>query len=55
MAKRTIKEKEITEYLKEEGFKELKIAEKTATWYKKASERPSCLKRVQSKKTGKGS
>jgi hypothetical protein len=50
MAKRTIKEKEITEYLKEEGFKELKVAEKSVSWYKKASERPYCLKTVQNKK-----
>jgi len=55
VAKGTIKEKEITGYLKEEGFKELKVTEKSAKWYKKASERPSCLKRVQSKKTGKRS
>ncbi len=50
MAKRTIKEKEITEYLKDEGFKEIKVAEKAAEWYKKASERPSCLRTVQKKK-----
>ncbi len=50
MAKRTIKEKEITEHLQREGFKEIREAEKLAKWYKKASERPSCLKAVQRKK-----
>ncbi|MBI4688813.1 MAG: hypothetical protein HY754_00850 [Nitrospirae bacterium] len=43
MAKRSIKEKEIIGYLKEEGFKEIKVAEKHSKWYKKASQRPSCL------------
>lgn len=47
MAKRTIKEKKIVDHLKEEGFKKIKEAEKSAEWYKKASERPSCLEEVQ--------
>jgi len=50
MAKRTIKEKEIVEHLQAEGFKEIKISGKTVKWYKKASERPSCLKAVQKRK-----
>lgn len=50
MAKRTVKEKEIIHYLKEEGFKEIKAAEKHVKWYKKASECPSCLKVVQKEK-----
>lgn len=50
MAKRTIKEKEIVEHLQGEGFKEVKVSEKSAQWYKKASERPSCLKAVQKRK-----
>jgi len=44
MAKRKIREKEIIEHLQAEGFKEIKISEKPAKWYKKASERPSCLR-----------
>jgi hypothetical protein len=44
MAKRTVKEKEIGQYLKEEGFKELTVAEKKSSWYKKAAGLPSCLK-----------
>jgi predicted RNA binding protein YcfA (HicA-like mRNA interferase family) len=44
MAKRPIKEKEIIAYLEENGFKEVKAKEKSATWYKKASKHPSCLK-----------
>ncbi len=50
MAKRTIKEKGIIEYLKEEGFKEIKEAEKIEKWYKKASTCPSCLKVEQKRK-----
>lgn len=50
MAKRTIKEKEIVEHLQTEGFKEIKISEKVAKWYKKASERPSCLKVTKKQK-----
>jgi len=50
MAKRSIKEKEIIGYLKEEGFREIKAAEKHAKWYKKASQCPSCLSAVQKKK-----
>lgn len=49
MAKR-IKEKEIIERLVVEGFKEIKASEKLAKWYKKASERPSCLRAVQKRK-----
>jgi hypothetical protein len=51
MAKRTVKEKEILDHLQGEGFKEIKEAEKLAEWYKKATERPSCLRAVQKKKT----
>jgi len=50
MAKRTVKEKEVMEYLKEEEFKEIKVAEKSAKWYKKASEHPSCLRAVRKEK-----
>ena len=44
MAKRTIKEKDVVIHLQNEGFKEIKEGEKLTKWYKKASERPSCLK-----------
>ncbi len=47
MAKRTIKEKEIIGHLQEEGFKGIKAAEKVTRWYKKASERPSCLREAK--------
>jgi hypothetical protein len=50
MAKRTVKEKEILDHLQKEGFKEIKEAEQPAKWYRKASERPSCLKVAQRKK-----
>lgn len=49
MVKRSIKEKDITAYLKEEGFKEIKEEEKETAWYKKAAERPSCLKTAKKK------
>jgi hypothetical protein len=50
MAKRAIKEKEIIDYLQREGLKEIKVSEKSAKWYKKASERPSCLKAEKKQK-----
>jgi hypothetical protein len=50
MAERTLKEKGIKRHLEEEGFREIKASDKRARWYKKASESPSCLKRVQKKK-----
>ncbi len=50
MAKRAIKEKEIIGHLQEEGFKEIKEADKLDKWYKKAAERPSCLRAVKKKK-----
>ena len=50
MVKSGIKEKEIIEHLSEEGFKEVRVVERQAKWYKKASEHPSCLKAVQRKK-----
>jgi len=50
MAKRSVKEKEVIEYMREEGFKEIKVAEKHTKWYKKAYEHPSCLKAIQRKK-----
>ena len=53
MVKRTVKEKEIKEYLKGEGFKEVKVSEKQTKWYKKASETSSCLKAVQKEKIKK--
>ncbi len=53
MAKRRIKEKEIIEHLGEEGFREVKVAERQSKWYKKASESPSCLKAVQRKEVKK--
>lgn len=49
MVKRQIKENDITTYLKEQGFKEIKAEEKETAWYKKASERPSCLKIAKKK------
>ncbi|MBI5187778.1 MAG: hypothetical protein HZA07_01715 [Nitrospirae bacterium] len=53
MAKRAIKREEIIYYLLDEGFKEIKAAEKLAQWYKKASERPSCLKTIHKKRGAK--
>ncbi len=50
MAKRTIKGKEIIEYLQAEGFREIKTTGKVAKWYKKASERPSCLRSEKKQK-----
>jgi hypothetical protein len=43
MAKRRLKEKEIIEHLKVEGFKEVGANEKKMSWYKKASEKSACL------------
>ncbi|WP_333655672.1 hypothetical protein [Dissulfurispira sp.] len=43
MAKRKLKEKEIIEHLKAEGFKEVGINVKKTSWYKKASEKTACL------------
>jgi hypothetical protein len=53
MVKKTVKENEIKEYLKGEGFKEVRASEKNARWYKKASEPSSCLKAVQKEKIKK--
>ena len=53
MAKRAIKEKEIIDLLQKEGFKEIKEAEKNLEWYKKASERPTCLKAIAREKAKK--
>ncbi len=53
MVKKTVKENEIKEYLKREGFKEVGASEKHANWYKKASESPSCLKAVRKEKIKK--
>jgi hypothetical protein len=50
MAKRAMKEKEIIDHLQQEGFKELKESEKNLKWYKKASERPTCLKAIAREK-----
>lgn len=44
MVKRTVKEKDIVAHLQNEGFSKIKEGEKLTKWYKKASERPSCLK-----------
>ena len=35
MAKRKLREKEIVEYLRGEGFKEISAAERKSKWYKK--------------------
>jgi hypothetical protein len=53
MVKKTVKENEIKEYLKEEGFKKVSASEKHANWYKKASESPACLKTVRKEKIKK--
>ncbi len=49
MAKRTIKGKNIEDYLQAEGFKELKVSEKKKQWYKKASEITPCSKEGKEK------
>ncbi len=43
MAKRKLKEKEIIDHLKAEGFREVGTDEKKTNWYRKASEKPACL------------
>jgi hypothetical protein len=48
MAKRKLKEKEIVEYLRGHGFKEIGVAEKKSKWYKKASEKTKCLSKKES-------
>jgi len=53
MVKKTVKENEIKEYLKGEGFMEVGVSEKQANWYKKASESTSCLKAVRKEKIKK--
>ncbi|NWF97344.1 MAG: hypothetical protein HXY52_00175 [Nitrospirae bacterium] len=50
MAKRKLKEKDIKEHLQREGFREIRETEKLTKWYKKASERPSCLGVIHKKK-----
>jgi hypothetical protein len=50
VAKKIAKEKEILAHLKAEGLREIKISEKSAKWYKKASERPSCLRAAKKEK-----
>lgn len=40
-----LKEKEIVEYLRGHGFKEISAAEKKSKWYKKASEKTKCQKK----------
>lgn len=42
--------KEIENFLKKEGFKEIEIAKKSASWYKKASEHTSCAKNTREKR-----
>jgi hypothetical protein len=51
MAKKAANEKELLEHLKAEGLREVKISEKSAKWYKKASERPSCLRATKKDKS----
>ena len=48
MAKRKLREKEIVEYLRGEGFKEISAAERKSKWYKKASEKTKCLSKKES-------
>lgn len=50
MVERPIKEKDIIGFLKDRGFKEISNAGNNKEWYKKASERPLCLKAVKEKK-----
>ncbi len=45
MVKRKLREKDITEYLHTEGFKKVGAREKKTGWYKKASEKPECLRK----------
>ncbi len=44
MAKRAIKEKDVTELLLNAGFKEVTEIDKTSSWYKEAVKQTSCLK-----------
>jgi hypothetical protein len=50
MAKRAVKDKEVIDYLKDEGFAEINAKEKATKWYDKASRKQSCLKVEQKKK-----
>lgn len=43
MVKGKLKEKELIEHLKAEGFKEVGTTEKKSEWHKKASRKPECL------------
>jgi len=49
MAKRTIKGKDIEDYLQAEGVNELKVSDKKKQWYKKASETTPCFKERKEK------
>lgn len=53
MAKRKVTEKEIIEFLRAEGFREVKESDKKTSWYKKASKRPSCLKATHKEKSNR--
>lgn len=50
MVEKSIKEKDLIDFLRERGFKEIKAAGNDKEWYKKASEQPLCLKAVQKNK-----
>jgi len=53
MAKRAVREKDVTELLLAAGFKEVTETDKTAVWYKKATKQPSCLKAASGTKVKK--
>ncbi len=44
MVKGKLTEKEILEFLKKKGFKEVTAEDKKTDWYKFASKKPSCFK-----------
>ena len=50
MAKKTIKEKELLEFLNAAGCREITENDKHSEWYKRASKKPSCLKAAHKEK-----
>lgn len=51
MAKKTIREKELIEFLHAAGCREITENDKSTAWYKKASKKPVCLKTAHKEKT----
>ncbi|MEO5357227.1 MAG: hypothetical protein H7844_08010 [Nitrospirae bacterium YQR-1] len=52
MVTRKVKEKNISDYLVVEGFKEIEAKDEKPSWYNKASENPSCLSEIDKSTIG---